>query len=73
LTKPQLQIEIIKREQVIAQLTLALEKAYYELNTIRARDGVPYTHGGWKSSVCEEYFGSVVDECRAAIKAAKNA
>ena len=36
-------------------------RAFAELNTIRARDGVPYTHGGYKSGVDEAYFSSVVD------------
>jgi hypothetical protein len=39
----------------------ALKKAYYELNAI---------HYGWKSSITQEYFTSVVEECRAAL--AKN-
>lgn len=39
----------------------ALWSAWRELNEIRARDGVPYTHYG-KSSVDEDYFSSVVDE-----------
>ena len=33
---------------------------FAELNEIRARDGVPYTHCG-KSNVDEGYFSSVVD------------
>ena len=49
----------------------ALKKAYVELNTIRARDGVPYTYDGWRSSVDEDYFSSVVDEARAAIAKAE--
>lgn len=48
----------------------ACKKAVRELNEIRARDGVPYTHQGIKASVCEDYFSSVVDECFAAIKKA---
>lgn len=50
------------------QLLQALEKAYYELNEIRARDGVPYKYDGTKSSVDEQYFSDVVDECSEAIK-----
>jgi len=34
--------------------------AWRELNEIRARDGVPYTHSG-PSCVDENYFSSVVD------------
>ena len=49
----------------------ALKKAVYELNTIRARDGVPYTHNGWKASVDEDYFSSVVDESFAALAKAE--
>lgn len=40
-----------------------LEKAHRELNEIRARDGVPRTFDGIKSSVDPQYFSSVVDEC----------
>jgi hypothetical protein len=60
--------------QVIAELRAqcaamrsALEKAAYELNIIRARDGVPWTQFGTKSGVCPDYFSSVVDECQAAL------
>jgi hypothetical protein len=42
-------------------------QAYLELNTIRARDGVPYTHYG-RSDVCEEYFSEVVDKLDAAVR-----
>ena len=48
----------------------ACKKAFRELNEIRARDGVPYTHQGIKASVSEDYFSSVVDECSVAIKKA---
>ena len=46
----------------------ALVKAFNELNAIRARDGVPYTHYGVKSSVCEDYFSSVVDQVDEAVR-----
>jgi hypothetical protein len=49
-------------------ITLALWQAWNELNAIRARDGVPYTHQGWKASVDESYFSKVVDDCEAAIQ-----
>ena len=52
------------------RLTLALWKAWAELNAIRARDGVPRTFNGWKSDVDEGYFSDVVDECKDAIEAA---
>lgn len=51
------------------RLREALKKAVHELNEIRARDGVPYTHELIKSSVCPEYFASVVDECNDALAA----
>lgn len=35
--------------------------AYQELNAIRARDGVPYTHTGFKSDVDEKYWSDLVD------------
>lgn len=47
------------------------QKAVRELNEIRARDGVPYTHSGWKASVDEDYFSSVVDDGFAAIAKAE--
>ncbi len=53
------------------ELLEALKKASQELNEIRARDGVPFTHQGWKASVAEEYFSSVVDECFSAIAKAE--
>lgn len=49
------------------KLADALRKAVYELNEIRARDGIPYTHNGYQSSVTEEYFSSVVDDSFAAL------
>lgn len=42
-------------------------RAWRELNAIRARDGVPYTHMGYKCSVDEEYFSSVVDDLQACL------
>jgi hypothetical protein len=44
----------------------ALWAAHQELNAIRARDGVPYTHEGIKSGVSEEWFSEVVDLVAAA-------
>ena len=46
----------------VSKVLLAIALAYKELNAIRARDGVPYTHDGWKSSIDEEYFAGVVDK-----------
>ena len=54
-------------------LLAACELAVRELNEIRARDGVPYTHLGFKSSVTEEHFSAVVDTCFRAIAKAKGA
>lgn len=56
-----------------ADLLAACKKAVHELNEIRARDGVPYTHNGWRAGVSEEYFSSVVDECFSAIARAEAA
>lgn len=42
----------------------ALWQAWMELNEIRARDGVPYKHDGTRASVCEEYFSTVVENCK---------
>lgn len=47
---------------------LAIWQGWYELNTIRARDGVPYGYDGYKSSVDEEYFSKVVDDLATAFK-----
>lgn len=58
------------RFRVYDDLVAALTKAAHELNAIRARDGVPYNHAGYKSDVCEDYFSSVVDECHAALSKA---
>ena len=55
---------------VMRLLVRAAVRAFAELNAIRARDGVPYTHNGWKSGVQEEYFSSVVDGLDEAVKAA---
>lgn len=46
----------------------ALVDAHRELNTIRARDGVPYCYDGRKSDVSEDWFSQVVDNCNALIK-----
>lgn len=39
-----------------------LARAYKELNEIRARDGVPYTHMGHKACVSEQYFSDTIDD-----------
>jgi hypothetical protein len=54
----------------VRQLVRAAVRAFAELNAIRARDGVPYTHEGWKSGVDEDYFSSVVDGLDDAVKSA---
>lgn len=50
------------------EIATAIWQAWRELNAIRARDGVPYTHMGWKDGISEEYFSRVVDDCAAAYK-----
>ena len=54
-----------------AGLVEALEKCRHELNVIRARDGVPYTHYHMKSDVDEQYFSDVIDKAEAALAQAK--
>lgn len=55
---------------LLNQLTRAAVFAFREMNEIRARDGVPYTHMGCKSSVTEEHFSRVADMLDEAVKAA---
>ena len=57
-------------KDVTHQLVKACVKAFRELNEIRARDGVPYTHYGCKASVDANYFSSVVDAIDEAVLAA---
>jgi hypothetical protein len=59
------------QESVNRRLIDALEKAARELNEIRARDGVPYTHYGMRACVDENYFSGVVDECFSALQSAE--
>lgn len=54
---------------IIRKLVRASVQAHHELNTIRARDGVPYTRYG-KSDVDEDYFSAVVDGLDQAVIAA---
>lgn len=54
----------------IEMLVNAAVKAYAELNTIRARDGVPYTNCGARCDVDPDYFSSVVDGLDEAVKEA---
>jgi len=61
-------ISLLREEK--QKLRSALSNGYHELNIIRARDGVPYTHYG-KSDVDENYFSSVVDSAREALEATK--
>lgn len=46
------------------ELLSQLHNAYHELNAIHARDGVPRTHEGFKSSVSQEYFTGLVEGIR---------
>lgn len=58
-------------EDRITVLRDALQKAYHELNIIRARSGVPYDDCGMRSDVDPVYFSSVVDGARAALEITK--
>lgn len=35
-------------------------EAWYEMNVIRARDGVPYCYDGRKSSVSQDYWNDIM-------------
>lgn len=35
-------------------------EAWTEMNIIRARDGVPYMHNGYKSDVSQEYWDDIM-------------
>lgn len=59
--------EYVKFRMLQRHLVRAAVRAYAELNEIRARDGVPYTHQGIRSSVTEEYFDSVVNDLSASV------
>ena len=50
----------------IVELEVATWAAWNELNAIRARDGVPWTHQRMKSDIDETYFSQVVDALDAA-------
>jgi hypothetical protein len=39
----------------------AIAQAWLEMNTIRARDGVPYQFDGTKASISQEHWDSVMD------------
>lgn len=59
------------------ELIRVLDKAFFELNAIRARDGAPQ-HIDWhkgrpiQTSGCsEEYFSNLVDEIEAVLTKAK--
>ena len=41
--------------------------AYQIMNTIRARDGVPYTSDGWKYNFSAEYFRNTADDLNDAV------
>ena len=63
-------IENPENIRTVRKLVRAAVFAFKELNTIRARDGVPYTSNGYQSSVKPEYFSSVVDMLDDAVKEA---
>lgn len=56
-------LESFRKSPVMHRVALTIWQAWMELNEIRARDGVPYTHLGGKASVDENYFSRVVDDC----------
>jgi hypothetical protein len=58
-----------EEESQIESLVEAAVMAFYELNIIRARDGVPYCQDGTRSDVDEKYFSSVVDALDSAVEA----
>lgn len=59
--------ELLRLIDERAAAVAALKLAVRELNEIRARDGVPYTHQGFRASVTPEHFSAVVDACFDAI------
>ncbi len=60
----ELRAEIERLTKERDALIQSLWKCWRELNEVRARDGVPWTHQGHPSSVSEEYFSSVVEEAK---------
>jgi len=51
-------------------MVLLLCQIFQEMNAVRARDGVPYTYDGTKTSVDEDYWSELVDRTDEAVKAA---
>ena len=49
---------------------LAMCQAWHEMNTIRARDGVPYMYDGIKSDVSQEYWDDIMQRLDDEVKAA---
>ena len=60
--------DLAEQQRIIRRLVRAAVVAYAELNEIRARDGVPYTHLGCRSGVTEESFSNVVDALNDAVQ-----
>lgn len=54
--------ELEQTSMINKRTVRVMVRAFLQLNTIRARDGVPYTHQGIRASVDREYFSSIVDE-----------
>lgn len=67
LADAELIVSAVNQSDHVKILVEASKKALYELNAIRARDGVPYCYDGIKSGVDENYFSSVVDGLRSAL------
>lgn len=57
----QLAAQVASQRELIDELRALTWAAWFELNTIRARDGVPRDFYGHKTSVDEEYFSDLVD------------
>lgn len=48
----------------------AMCEAWTEMNTIRARDGVPYMHNGYKSDVSQAYWDDIMQRLDDEVKKA---
>jgi hypothetical protein len=50
-----------KGETMNPEYIKVIAQAWYEMNTIRARDGVPYCYDGRRSDVTQDYWDSIMD------------
>ena len=53
-----------------ASAVKAMCEAWTEMNTIRARDGVPCMHNGYKSDVAQEYWDDIMQRLDDEVKKA---